>query len=59
MPLLPRWQYMTPEAKALVRRAGWSLLALIVVVGLLRALFGPWSLLLLLAALGWIWLRRS
>jgi hypothetical protein len=49
---------MTPEARAVVRRAGWSLLAVVVVLGVLRALFGLMSLLLLAAALAWIWLRR-
>lgn len=58
MPLLPRWRYMTPEAKAVVRRSAWSLLAVVVVLGLLRALFGALTFLLLAAALLWIWLRR-
>jgi hypothetical protein len=57
MALLPRWQYMTPEAKTVARRAGWSLVWLILLLGPVRALLGPWSLLLLGAALVWIWAR--
>lgn len=58
MALLPRWQYMTPEAKAMVRKVGWSLLAVVVGLGVLRALFGALTLVLLAGALLWIWLRR-
>ena len=52
MPLLPRWRYMTDEAKALTRRAAMSALVLLVTLLLLRALL-PWVVLAL--ALWWIW----
>jgi hypothetical protein len=52
MPLLPRWRYMTDEAKALTRRAAVSALVLLVTLLLLRALL-PWVVLAL--ALWWIW----
>ncbi|MFZ9753663.1 MAG: hypothetical protein ACO3B3_08935 [Cyanobium sp.] len=52
MPLLPRWRFMTPEAKALTRRLAVSgaviLLAMLLVPGLI-----PWLLLGLAA--WWIW----
>ncbi|MCS5699793.1 hypothetical protein NZK32_12180 [Cyanobium sp. FGCU-52] len=52
MSLIPRWRYMTDEAKALTRRtavsAGVVLLVLLVFRGLL-----PWVLVALLA--WWIW----
>jgi hypothetical protein len=52
MPLLPRWRFMTPEAKALTRRlavsGGVILLALLLVPSLI-----PWLLLGLAA--WWIW----
>lgn len=52
MPLLPRWRYMTDEAKALTRRAAVSALVLLVTLLLLRALL-PWVVLALV--LWWIW----
>lgn len=57
MPLLPRWRYMTDEAKALTRRTAGSALLLLVVVLVLRPLL-PWVVLALV--LWWIWkaLRR-
>ena len=42
MPLLPRWRYMTPEAKALTRKVGIS-----AAVVLLRTLL-PWMILALI-----------
>ena len=38
MPLLPRWRYMSDEAKAITRRLGWSALAIVVVALVLRPL---------------------
>lgn len=52
MPLLPRWRYMTDEAKALTRRTAVSALVLLVTLLLLRALL-PWVVLALV--LWWIW----
>lgn len=56
MPLLPRWRYMTDEAKALTRRTAVSALVLLVTLLLLRALL-PWVVLAL--ALWWIWKSLS
>ena len=52
MPLLPRWQYMTDEAKALTRRTAVSVLVVIGALVLLRAL-SPWAVLALVA--WWLW----
>jgi len=38
MPLLPRWQYMTDESKSMVKKVGFSALAMIFVMGIVRAL---------------------
>lgn len=50
--LLPRWQFMTDEAKALARRTAVSALVVVAVLLLFRALL-PWVLLALVA--WWIW----
>ncbi|MEB3241698.1 MAG: hypothetical protein VKJ31_06625 [Synechococcus sp.] len=55
MPLLPRWRYMSDEAKAITRRLGWSALAIVVVALVLRPLL-PWLALAIL--LYWIWGQR-
>jgi hypothetical protein len=52
MPLLPRWQYMTDEAKALTRRTAISVLVVIGALVLLRALL-PWAVLALVS--WWLW----
>lgn len=52
MALIPRWRYMTDDAKALTKRVAISVLAVIVVMVLLRALL-PWVI--LAVALWWIW----
>ncbi|MEB3166893.1 MAG: hypothetical protein VKO65_09535 [Cyanobacteriota bacterium] len=52
MSLLPRWRYMTDEAKALTRRAAVSGAVLLVALLLLRPLLP----LVILAVIGfWIW----
>ena len=38
MPLLPRWQYMTDESKSMDKKVGFSALATIFVMGIVRAL---------------------
>ncbi|MEL0264531.1 MAG: hypothetical protein VW938_04980, partial [Synechococcus sp.] len=38
MALIPRWRYMSDEAKAVTRRIGWSALAILVVAVVLRPL---------------------
>mgnify|MGYP004281056491 CR=1 FL=1 len=58
MALIPRWRYMSDEAKAITRRLGWSALAIVVVALLLRTLMPllPWLALAIL--LYWIWGKR-
>jgi hypothetical protein len=52
MALIPRWRFMTDEAKALTKRTAVSAGVLLVVVVLFRALL-PWILLGLAAY--WLW----
>jgi len=52
MALIPRWRFMTDEAKALTKRTAVSAGVLLVVVVLFRALV-PWILLALAAY--WLW----
>lgn len=47
MPLLPRWRYMTPEAKALTRKVGISGAVVLLGLVLLRPLL-PWMILALI-----------
>lgn len=58
MALLPRWQYMTDESKALVKRAAVSVLVLLIAAMLLRALL-PWVMLALIIWLIWSWMSRQ
>ena len=57
MALIPRWQYMTDESKALVKRGAVSLLLVFVAVIVLRALL-PWVLLAVIAWFVWTWVTR-
>lgn len=57
MPLLPRWRFMTDEAKALTRRAGVSLVVVIAALLLFRGLL-IWALLGVIAWWLWTSLRR-
>ena len=52
MALIPRWQYMTDDAKAVTKRVAVSALAVIGALVLLRALL-PWVI--LAVVLWWIW----
>jgi len=52
MALIPRWRFMTDEAKALTKRTAVSAGVLLVVVVLFRALL-PWILLGLAAYCLW------
>ncbi len=52
MALVPRWQYMTDEAKALTKRVAVSALVVLGAIVLLRSLL-PWVILAVLA--WWIW----
>jgi len=56
MPLLPRWRFMTDEAKALTKRVAVSAVVLLMAALLLRALL-PWMLLVLLLWGLWRWRR--
>jgi hypothetical protein len=52
MALIPRWRFMTDEAKALTKRTGISALAVLLVWLVFRSLV-PWVLLAVVA--WWIW----
>ena len=52
MPLLPRWQYMTDQSKALVTKTTIGLGVVLVAALLLRSLF-PWVVLVLICWLVW------
>ncbi|MFM7513440.1 MAG: hypothetical protein ACKO3F_08780 [Cyanobium sp.] len=52
MALLPRWRYMTDEAKALTRRSAISAAVVLAVLLLFRSLV-PWVLVAI--ALWWLW----
>jgi len=52
MPLLPRWRFMTDEAKALTKRTVASVAVVLVVLLVFRALL-PWVALALVG--WWIW----
>jgi hypothetical protein len=52
MPLLPRWRFMTDEAKALTKRTAVSAAVVLLVLLVFRALL-PWVVLTLVA--WWIW----
>jgi hypothetical protein len=54
MALLPRWRYMTDEAKALTKRGAISALVVLFVLLVFRSLL-PWTV----AALGAWWLWRA
>jgi len=56
MSLVPRWRFMTDEAKALTKRTAVSAAVILVVLLVFRALV-PWVLLGL--ALWWIWKALS
>ena len=57
MPLLPRWRFMTDEAKALTKRVAVSAVALVLAALLLRSLL-PWMVLVLVVWGLWRWTRR-
>ena len=52
MALIPRWRFMSDEAKALTKRTAVSLLVLLLVAVVFRALL-PWVLLGLV--IWWLW----
>jgi hypothetical protein len=54
MALIPRWRYMTDEAKALAKRTAVSALVVLLVLVVFRGLL-PW---VLVALAGW-WIWRA
>jgi hypothetical protein len=52
MALLPRWRYMTDEAKALTKRSAVSAAVVLAVLLLFRSLL-PWVIVAI--ALWWLW----
>jgi len=52
MPLLPRWRFMTDEAKALTKRTAVSALVVLLALIVFRALV-PWVLVALVG--WWVW----
>lgn len=52
MALIPRWRFMSDEAKALTKRTAVSLLVVLLVAVVFRVLL-PWALLGLV--IWWIW----
>lgn len=52
MALVPRWRYMTDEAKALTKRAAVTALVVLAALLVFRALL-PWIVLALVA--WWLW----
>jgi hypothetical protein len=56
MSLIPRWRYMTDEAKALTKRTAVSALVVLVVLLVFRALL-PWVFVALVA--WWVWKALS
>jgi len=54
MPLIPRWRFMSDEAKALTKRTAITVGVLLFALLVLRALL-PW---VLLAVVGW-WIWRA
>ena len=52
MSLIPRWRYMTDDAKALTKRTAVSALVVLVLLLVFRSLL-PWAILALV--IWWIW----
>jgi hypothetical protein len=57
MSLVPRWRFMTDEAKALAKRTAVSALVVLVVLMIFRALL-PWALVAVIAWWAWKAVRR-
>ncbi len=54
MALIPRWKYMTPEAKALSKKVGIGFIIVVITLWLFKGLL-PW----ILGALILIWILKS
>jgi hypothetical protein len=52
MALLPRWRYMTDDAKALTKRSAVSALVVLLVLLVFRSLL-PWAIVAIAA--WWLW----
>jgi hypothetical protein len=55
MALLPRWRYMTDDAKALTKRSAISALVVLIMLVVFRSLL-PWAIAALAA--WWLWTAR-
>ena len=58
MSLIPSWDVMTDESKALVKKIGISAVLLFVALSILRALV-PWVILAIAAYWAYKWLSKS
>ena len=58
MALIPRWQFMTDSSKAMVKRSAITIVAILIGLTLLRAMFA-WILLGLAFYGGWCLLKRK
>ncbi|MCY3537756.1 MAG: hypothetical protein OXI08_05260 [Cyanobacteria bacterium MAG IRC4_bin_6] len=58
MPPIPRWRFMTNEAKALVRTVGVSAILLLVILVAFRTLVGLLWPVVLVGFLLWLLFRR-
>ena len=58
MPLIPRWRFMTSEAKALVRTMGISAVLILMVLLVFRTLSGFLWPVVLVGFLLWLVFRR-
>ena len=58
MPIIPRWRFMTNEAKALVRTMGISVILLLVVLLAFRTLAGLLWPMVLVGFLLWLLFKR-
>ena len=57
MALIPRWRFMSDEAKALTKRTAVSGAVLLLALLLFRGLL-PWLAMALLLWWGWRWINR-
>jgi len=58
MSLIPRWEYMTDDAKAMTKRVVLSALVLLLSLWVIRALI-PWVIVALLGYWVFKWLSKS
>ena len=58
MSLIPRWEYMTDDAKAMTKRVVLSALVLLLSLWVIKALI-PWVIIALLGYWAFKWLSKS